>query len=149
MKTRALLMAMVCTMVAALTACDSDDDNNEHLTGPTATFTEVGRDNSHEVAAGGELHVEADIEAEGLIERITVRIKTGADEETLVEETWETGKYVGVRNTEFHEHIDIAPETPLGECVLTLSVWDAQGTGCVVGTTFNVVETETTTSDEE
>ena len=54
-----------------MTACNDDDDK---VTKPVVTLTEVGHKNSGTVAAGDDLHLEADIVAEGLVARIDIEI---------------------------------------------------------------------------
>ncbi len=107
-----------------MTSCNDDDDK---VTKPVVTLTEVGHENSGTVAAGDDLHLEADIVAEGLVARIDIEIHLEEGGEYEIEKSYTEGKYIGVRNTEFHEHIDIPADAPTGEYHMHFIVTDKNG----------------------
>lgn len=120
-------------------ACnDNDDDTAKQL----ITLTEVGHENSKTATAGDDMHLEADIVAEGLIARIDIEIhmEDGGDYE--IECSYTDGKYIGVRNTEFHEHIDIPADAPAGEYHLHFTVTDKEGQQSTVESELNIVAEE-------
>ena len=104
------------------TSCDNNDEPN--VSKPVATLAEVGEENSKTATAGKDMHLEGNLEAEGLIARIDVAVTSADGLTTVVAKSWTDGKYIGVRNTTFHEHIDISSETAAGEYVLTFTVTD-------------------------
>ena len=106
---------------------------------PKITLTEVGHENSFKAMRGDDMHLEADILAEGLISRIDVEIhQEGGSFE--IEKTYTDGKYIGVKNVEFHEHIDIPADAPLGEYHLHFTVTDREGQTSLAETHIQVIE---------
>ena len=106
---------------------------------PQITLTEVGHENSFKAMRGDDLHLEADILAEGLISRIDVEIHQ-EDGSFEIEKTYTDGKYIGVKNVEFHEHIDIPADAPLGEYHLHFTVADREGQTSQVEAHAQVIE---------
>ncbi|MBQ9254585.1 MAG: DUF4625 domain-containing protein [Bacteroidales bacterium] len=104
-----------------LLSCNKKDEDKDY---PTIKLTEVGHDNSMQGVRGDDMHLEATIKAENLIKRIDVSIKNDKDLTHRVEKSFTQGKYIGVKNTEFHEHIDIPSDMPLGDYYLYFSVVD-------------------------
>ncbi len=90
---------------------------------PTIDLTEVGHDNSKTVTAGSDLHLESQLTAEALIQKIDIEIhqEEGSFE---IQKPYTEGKYIGVKSIEFHEHIDIPEDTPTGAYHLHLTVYD-------------------------
>lgn len=117
--------ALVLLTLFSLTSCDSNDDPVLPQ-GPTVDLTEVGSGNGKTANVGGDLHLNARIEAEGLIAKVAVEIHQEGGSYEMVKE-WTEGKYIGVRNAEFHEHIDIAADAPAGDYHLHLTVTDGNG----------------------
>ena len=113
---------MAFAAITLLAAC-----GNDKAAAPVVTLTEVGHDNSYHATPGDDLHLEADIVAEGLINAIHVELLLKQGGEYEIEKSYTDGKYIGVRNTEFHEHIDIPADAPAGEYHLHFSVTDREG----------------------
>ena len=107
------------------TSCSNDDDPTAAK--PVAALAEVGEENSKEAVAGKDLHLEGDLTAEGLIARIDVTIATADGKTTIVQKSYTDGKYIGVRNTTFHEHLDIPSDATAGDYKLTFIVTDQLG----------------------
>ena len=122
MKNIILTIAAVAALAFLSVSCKKDNAPAK----PVVTFTEVGHDNSKHAMRGDDMHLEAEIVAEGLIKRIDVEIhkENGGFE---IEKSFTEGKYIGVKNTEFHEHIDIPADAPLGEYHLHFTVTDQAG----------------------
>jgi len=131
-KTLPLLFA-----VLAFTFVSCNKDNSAAK--PTVTLTEVGHDNEKHAMQGDDLHLEADIVAEGLIKRIDVELhqESGTFE---IEESFTDGKYIGVKNTTFHEHIEIPETAPLGEYHLHFTVTDQQGQTVMTEAHVQIIE---------
>ncbi len=117
------------TLATAFSSCD--DDDRPAVSSPVATLSEVGEENSKTATAGKDLHLEGELEAQGLIGRIDLLITTADGRTTVLSKTWSEGKYTGVRNTTFHEHVDIPADTPAGNYKLTFTVTDQTGQSSV------------------
>lgn len=143
MKTNIILRFLaIVTLVAGFAACQKNPS------APKITLTEVGHENSGKAEQGDDLHLEADIVAEGLIKSIHVEIhrENGSYE---IEKSYTEGKYVGVKNTEFHEHINIPADAPLGEYHLHLTVTDNEGQTATAEAHVEVIENDGVDDDEE
>jgi hypothetical protein len=89
---------------------------------------ELGEENSKSVKRGNELHVDAEIMAEGKIQTIFVSIYPESTPEAgqwYFEKTYT--KFEGLMNTTFHEDIDIDTEAELGYYEFLLEVTDLEG----------------------
>lgn len=146
-KFMSLLMAFLCASTMFLTSCGDDDDDLPAK--PSITLTEVGHDNTKHCHPGHDLHLEADVVAEGLIQRIDVEIHEENGGSFKIEKSYTDGKYIGIRNTEFHEHIDIPAEAPLGEYHLHFTVTDKNGQQTTVESELNIVEDDGDDDEDE
>ena len=117
-----LFAALVALFTVSVISCNKDNVPAK----PTVQFTEVGHENNKTAMRSDDLHLEADILAEGLIQRIDVEIhqESGTFE---IEKSYTEGKYIGVKNVEFHEHIDIPAAAPLGVYHVHFTVTDQKG----------------------
>lgn len=109
-----------------LASC-SNDDNDENPSKPIIHLTEIGSENSKIAVVGGDLHLEGNIVADGVIQRIDIEIHKEEGSSFKIEKSYVNGKYIGVKNADFHEHIDIPTETPEGEYHLHFTVTDKFG----------------------
>ena len=130
------------TLVIAFAAC------HKNPTAPVITLTEVGHENSFKAEQGDDMHLEADIVAEGLIKSIHVEMhkESGSYE---IEKDYTSGKYIGVKNTEFHEHIDIPADAPLGEYHLHFTVVDNEGQTAMAEAHIEIIENDGEDDDED
>lgn len=122
------ILSMVILLITGVTACSSDDDNGTKFAEPTIKNIEVGHDNNGIGYAGSDLHLEAEVEAEGLIDNIQVTIHPADHDKEGWEftETWTEG-YQDSKNAVFHEHIDIPEDTEPGEYHVHFYVTDQEG----------------------
>ncbi len=128
-------LAAAAAILLFTTSCNKEENPAK----PTVNLTEVGHDNEKVAMRGDDLHLEADILAEGLIKRIDVEIHQ--ENGTYgIEKSYTEGKYVGVKNVEFHEHIDIPADAPLGEYHLHFTVTDQKGQTTLAETHIDVIE---------
>ncbi len=118
---------LFCVFSLVFTSCSDDDDPKPSVAKPVAALAEVGEENSKEATAGKDLHLEGDLVAEGLIARIDVTIATADGKTTIVRKSYTEGKYIGVKNTTFHEHLDIPADAVAGAYKLTFVVTDKLG----------------------
>lgn len=127
MKTKWLVTV---AMAMLISSCDKTGSK------PEIDFHELGIENSKTALIGEELHMDAEIEAENKIDRIEIAIqpedvhkKSTGSSEVSVE--WEfdtvyTGSS-GLRNTYFHEDIDIPGNAGPGHYRFHFSVTDLEG----------------------
>ncbi len=133
-----LFMTLFAIVTIVFTACSSSDDETLPAK-PVITLTEVGHDNSGHAHPGHDLHLEAELLAEGIIKSINVEIHQ-ENGSPLVSVAYNEGKYIGVRNTEFHEHIDIPATAALGKYHLNFTVTDQKGQQTTVTSDLHLVE---------
>jgi hypothetical protein len=120
------ILFLLSISMLAFSSCKDDETMPAK---PVVTITEVGSHDAPEgqVEAGEDLHLEAVIVAEGLTARIDVEIHQEEGGNFEIEASYTEGKYIGVKNVEFHEHIDIPADAPAGEYHLHLTVTDREG----------------------
>ncbi len=140
-----LMMALVSVMALSFNSCDKEEQT---VSKPKITLTEVGHDNSKHAHPGHDLHLEAEIVAEGVIKSINVEIHQ-EDGSFEIEKSYVEGKYIGVKNVEFHEHIDIPANAPLGEYHLHLTVTDNEGQQSMAETHIDIEDGEDDHDDED
>ena len=109
----------------ALASCDNDD--NQSVSKPVAALAEVGEENNKTAMVGKDLHLEGNLEADGLIARIDLQIATADGKTIVLTKTWTDEKYIGKRNTLFHEHVDIPATVSEGDYKLAFTVTDKLG----------------------
>lgn len=123
--------------------------------GPKIKNVEIGTENSSKVYVGDELHVEATILAEKkiasirltihseehgthVISSLKMRVAAIGATEWEVDSTYR-GVYANVKNTEFHEHIDIPTNAETGSYHLHLYVTDMDGNQAIFEDEFNLL----------
>lgn len=127
-----LVLTVVLLMGLCMFTFSSCDDEKESTGKPIVGLNEVGKENSKTGIAGSDLHLEGEIIAENLIRRIDIEIHQEDGGDFKIEKSFTEGKYIGVKNAHFHEHIEIPPKR-LPEnitCILPLPTgWDRQKPG--------------------
>lgn len=116
----AILLLNLCMFT--LSSCDKDEKND--LGKPVIVLSEVGPGNNKTGIVGSDLHLEGDITAENLIERIDIEIHQEGGGSYRIVKSFTEGKYIGVKNAHFHEHIDIPADAPVGNYHLHFTVTD-------------------------
>lgn len=106
------------------TSCD--DDNDDKVAKPLINLHEVGHENTKIVTAGTDLHLDAEITADGVIKRIDIEIHQEEGGSYKIEKSYSDDKYA-VKNLDFHEHLDIPADAPAGDYHLHLTVTDQIG----------------------
>ncbi|MFO8002607.1 MAG: DUF4625 domain-containing protein [Marinilabilia sp.] len=126
---RKLLGAVIFPLLA-LAACSDDD-----VRPPEIDISDIGYDNRGVAYVGSDLHIDAEIVAEGKIDHVRLTIHPEGDhlkddhdhhEEWQVDTTYTTG-YGGSKNAEFHEHVDVPEHAEEGDYHLHLQVSDTEG----------------------
>ncbi len=112
--------------------------NKEEFDAPLISDLEVGVNNSNTAYVGTDIHVEAQVQAEGKIDRIEVHIHpVNAPNSTWNEDLTFTDA-VGLKNTEFHKHIDVPSTAVVGTYHLSLIVIDQLGQATTEERTLDV-----------
>ncbi|TJZ53731.1 DUF4625 domain-containing protein [Sphingobacterium olei] len=118
------LLFLLLSLGGVITSCK--DDKVELVEAPVINLSEIGASNSKKVVVGSDLHLEGDIIAVGLIAKIEIEIHQEAGNFKILK-SYNDGPYIGVRNTLFHEHIDIPADAPAGAYHLDFTVTDNVG----------------------
>jgi len=123
-----LIIAIAFGMSLFFTSCEKDEVTAE----PVIDLTELGYNNDKVGYLGTDLHIEAEIVAEAGIDRVTIEIHPegehdagGHDHGWEFEVTFD--KFSGMKNTTFHEHIDIPVTAEAGDYHFHLAVTDLEG----------------------
>jgi len=140
-----IFMSIMVALTLGFIACDDEETTAK----PVITLTEVGHENSLQAHPGYDMHLEADITAEGLIQRIDLEIHQEGNGSYELEKSYTQGKYIGIKNTEFHEHIDIPADAPLGKYHLHFTVTDALGQQTTAESPLTLVEGEEEEDEED
>lgn len=136
-KIKYLIAFFSIALMATFSSCNKDDEN-ETIPKPVISNLEVGLDNSHAAYAGADLHLEAEIVAEGRINKITVEIhqEEGSSDEIVAV----YDEYAGLKNTIFHKHVIIPDSTTLGTYHCHITVSDMEGNSTSVEEEIEIEE---------
>ncbi len=136
MKANFKSLAIITFLGLVLHSCSSDDEGTPPVSAPVISNFEFGEGSDHstdQVAyKGSDLHLEAEINAEGVVSSISIdihsdEVEAGEGEvEWDYEQTWTDAAYL-VINPTFHEHLDIPSNIPAGEYHIILTVTDELG----------------------
>lgn len=127
-----ILLLLTTLLLGLFSACKKDNEDIPTATKPTVGTLEIGFDNKKTVQAGSELHLEGEIFAEGLIEKIAIEIHQEGSGSFKLAKIYTDEKYVGKKNATFHEHIDIPSAAPAGEYHFHFTVTDKAGNSTTV-----------------
>ncbi|MDC6361719.1 MULTISPECIES: DUF4625 domain-containing protein [Flavobacteriaceae] len=136
MKANFKSLAIITFLGLVLHSCSSDDEGTPAVAAPVISNFEFGEGSDHstdQVAyKGSDLHMEGEINAEGVVSSISIdihsdEVEAGEGEvDWDFEQTWTDASYL-VINPTFHEHIDIPSNIPAGEYHIVLTVTDELG----------------------
>jgi len=117
---------IIAAVILIFAACKNDDE----ISKPEISGFELGYENSKTAYKGSDLHMEAGIVAEGRINTIAVTIHPEG-EHLKSNEEWEVdtvySKFNGLKNTIFHEHIDVPATADTGTYHFHFKVTDQDG----------------------
>lgn len=147
MKHTKLLLAFL-FLAVTFTACKKDNEIDPNA--PEINGFELGTNNSKTGHPGNDLHIEAQIVAQGNIASVELEIHPKSGTGWTVNTTFTEG-FSGQKNAEFHEHIDIPADAVLGDYHVHLKVTDQNGRETVVESDLKLVNDPTlpTVSDFE
>ena len=121
---------MTVTFAMLISSCNKEGAK------PEIDIHELGFENSKTAVIGEELHMDAEIVADNKIDRIEIEIhpegvheKSTGGVNSSVEWEFDTAytKFSGLRNTLFHEHIEIPGDADPGNYHFHLTVTDMEG----------------------
>lgn len=128
MKTKILLTIIAFTASIVIISCKKDKDDNPAK--PVITINELGEgdshSNNHVGIIGSDLHIEADIVAEGKIKTVKVLIHQEDNSNAWTSDSVYT-EFAGLKNTTFHKHIDIPLTADTGTYCFHFIVTDESG----------------------
>jgi hypothetical protein len=126
-----IILFLVATIGLFFTSCEKEDTDK-----PVIDLSELGYENSKIGYAATDLHVEAEIVADGKIDKVTIEIHSEDEHEKsatsgLDEDGWEFDstytEFSGLKNTTFHKHIDIPADADTGHYHFHFIVTDMEG----------------------
>lgn len=112
-------------IAAVLMSFNSCKQQENPVAKPLISNLELGLKNSRQAYIGTDLHMEAEIVAEGKIDKIIVEIHPEAGGGKEIKE--EYSEFSGQKNVNFHKHIDIPNDAKVGEYHLHFTVIDQLG----------------------
>ncbi len=132
-KSYLILLAFV---IALFPSCDDEDE----ISKPTITLNELGYDNNKTANLGADLHIDAEIVAEGKVDKVEITIHPEGEHEHHEEKStsylkdehdWEFDttytEFAGVKNPHFHKHVEIPLYAETGHYHFHFSVTDMEG----------------------
>ena len=124
-------IAILFIAILSLSIISCDKDESDDVNPPVITAWEFGYENTGLAYAGSDLHIEAQIEAEGKVNTIQVTIHPEGEHKNLMHEEWEVDttytKFAGVINPTFHEHLDVPAEADTGHYHFHFIIIDMEG----------------------
>lgn len=132
MNTNKLFSVLIALMFALMfLSCQKEKE----VAKPVVTAFELGLNNSGLAYIGGDIHIEAEVVADGKIHTIQVEIHPEGEHEmksaTTMAAHWEADttytKFSGLKNTTFHEHIEVPMDAETGHYHVHFIVTDMEG----------------------
>lgn len=121
-KIKFLSMLFMAITVILFSSCNDDDDE---IAKPTITMEELGHENSLQAEQGGDLHIEAEVVAEGKINTINVEIHQEGGANLIADTTYT--EFAGLKNCTFHKHLEIPETAVIGTYHFHFTVVDLEG----------------------
>lgn len=132
LKTVAVMSSIA--LIGFVSSCKKDE-----VADPTISLEELGEGNSKTATIGDELHIDAEIEAEGVIKMIEVELHAEDGSGNEVEETFDYSDQ-DLKNTDFHDHIEIPSTFSAGEYHFHMTVTDKEGSTASVEDDVDIQE---------
>lgn len=122
MKTTTKIVLAFLVIATAFSACKKD----EKTPAPVISGLEIGSNNSKTGYPGNDIHIEGEIIAPGKIASVTVEIHPESGTGWEFEQVYTEG-LAGLKNADFHKHIDIPEDAALGSYHVHIKVTDQNG----------------------
>lgn len=128
-----ILITVVLSVAILFQACKKETIMSK----PVIIMTELGLNNTKKAYAGGDLHMDAEVEAAGKIKTISIEIHPEEEHGSKSEQfrlgvsAWEADtvytSFEGLKNTSFHEHLEIPADASAGHYHFHFVVTDMEG----------------------
>lgn len=125
-KIKFLSMILIAATATLFSSCDEDE---EEIAKPTISMEELGHENSLQAEVGGDLHIEAEIVAEGKINTINIEIHQEGGANLIADTTYT--EFSGLKNCTFHKHLEIPESAAIGTYHFHFTVVDLEGISTV------------------
>jgi hypothetical protein len=135
MKHNKLILALL-FIAARFSACKKDEEM-PNTSAPVISGLEIGPNNNKTAHPGGDVHVEAQVTATENIESITLEIKSKNSTGWSLKTTYTDG-FAGLKNAEFHKHVDVPVDAVLGAYEVYLTARDKNGKETKVESTLEL-----------
>lgn len=117
----------LCAFLFAIFFVSCSDDGNEVTpSAPTIANVEIGSDNNKTGYAGEDIHLDLNILAPGTIARVQIEIHSEQGPGWTFDSVYTEG-LAGLKNANFHKHIDIPANAAIGNYHLHIVVTDENG----------------------
>lgn len=126
MKTRIIFLAATIITGFSFTSCENENE----IPKPLIEGLELGIGNSKLAYIGADLHIEAEITAEGKIDKIHIEIHQEEGGEDEIEAEFD--EFSGLKNTAFHKHVAIPGSLSAGSYHFHMTVTDLEGNSTTV-----------------
>jgi hypothetical protein len=145
MNIKNVIIIVLIAMTAIFSSCKKE------ISKPEIRNFELGHDNSKIAYIGGELHIDAEIVADGKIDRIIVEIHPEGDHNKSVKKVsldndWEVEiiytEFSGLKNTVFHKDLDVPEDAEPGDYHILFKVIDMEGNTTSIEDEFEVRQAE-------
>jgi hypothetical protein len=145
MNTKPVLIPVLFALAAIISGCKKE------ISKPEIKNFELGYNNNKIAYIGDELHIDAEIIADGKIDRIIIEIHPEGDHHKSAkgvshDDEWEIEiiytEFSGLKNTDFHKHIDVPDDAEPGDYHIHFKVIDMEGNTTSVEDEFEVREPE-------
>lgn len=132
MNKKVKFLALVLFSGLFFTACEKD----KPIAKPVINMTELGYENSKIAYQDSDLHIEAEVVAEGKIDRIEIVIHPEGEHtkkalNSEINYEWEVDttftEFSGLKNTSFHKHVEIPADAEPGHYHFHFTVTDLEG----------------------
>lgn len=147
---KAKLFMLFFVIAAGLTACDSNDQNDQNeVAKPTASNIEIGLANNKRGLIGRDFHFNANILAGEKIADIQLKILPKTGETYAKDWKFELSfiEYKGAKNTNVHKHFSIPADAPEGKYDFFFIVLDENGSKLEIKEDFTILDPATMPAD--
>ncbi len=134
MKKNIVIVILLLGLISSI-SCKKNKD--EKISKPAIKLIELGYNNSKKVRIGSDLHIDAEIEAEGKINSIFIEIHPESSGLTWHFDTV-FNEYKGLKNVDFHKHIYIPQNAQVGQYHFDLKVSDMEGQQSEIGSPLTI-----------
>ncbi len=131
------IIALAYIAIAIVLSSCSRENEDPVLAHPVISGLEIGIGNTHTSYIGSDIHIEAEIEAQGKINMVEVEVFKENGTGWNIKETFP--EFSGQLNTNFHKHIDVPAIADPGTYIFRMKVTDMKGKSTIVNETLELI----------